>query len=354
MSLISKTIYTKMVNKMNLKTFFLSFALLAHIFPAAAAQPQVPLTKHRSYVACGIEANHKLLAYQENGEWKGFDADICRAVSAAVFGDVHNIKLVPVVKKNIGKALQSGQIDLMLGHTSLSSAEEIEFGATPVETLYLDKQTFAARAGDSDAVSMRDFEGKKICVLRDSDSAVRLAEYTQKYALNFSLFELPSNRAVKEAFYLKRCDLVTGDFVFLKTMISNQTSPTPIEILPEDIGYIPVKAYVADSNIRLQKAMRWIFNALKQAAFYDMTAQNINAFVSSKSLSVQNILGTSSPKAWLNLGLSPNGIKDFIAAYGNYNQLLEKHFGKESLLPLDIKYNALYENGGFLIPQPFI
>ncbi len=340
-----------MVNKMNLKPLFLGLLLSGLLFytPDTSAKNQI---NQRQYVACGISQDYKSLAYKQDNHWYGFDADICRAIAAAFLGDPERFKLIPVKKENIGQALNSAQIDIMLGNSSFSASEEAKFFVTPVDTLYYDRQIFASRQ-TKNATSMHDYKNTKVCVLRNSNASAFLNEYNQKYALGFKILEMPSLIALKEAFYINRCELVSGSEIFIKDIVSNVNATEKAEILPEEITYIPIKAYTAGNNPSLNIAVRWIINALKLAASANITSQNIDTFNATKSKSLQNLIGTSS-KTWTDLGIEPLWIKKFIPLHGNYLQILDRNIGSISKLNLDIKQNDMIENGGFLISHPFI
>lgn len=341
-----------MVNKMKLKFLFLGLFIATFAFEAISADFGTSAIKRRQHIACGINSEYKSLAYKQNGRWQGFDADICRAIAAAFLDDAEKFKLVAVKKEDIGKALNSGKIDVILGHSSLSSTDEAELYVTPIDTLYFDRQIFASRQ-EKDASSMRDFAGAKVCVLRNSSALTSLSEYNQKYALGFKILQLPSLASAKEAFYLKRCDLITGSEIFIKNIVAELRSGEPAQILPEEISYQPIKAYTAGSSPTLNIAMRWIINALKLAYASDITSQNISTFNATKSPSLQNLLGLT-PKAWQKLNLEPEWVKDYIPIYGNYQQILDRNIGKDSALQLNMKQNDLIEKGGFLSSQPFI
>ena len=197
-----------MVNKMNLKPLFLGLLLSGLLFytPDTSAKDQI---NQRQYVACGISQDYKSLAYKQDNHWYGFDADICRAIAAAFLGDPERFKLIPVKKENIGQALNSAQIDIMLGNSSFSASEEAKFFVTPVDTLYYDRQIFASRQ-TKNATSMHDYKNTKVCVLRNSNASAFLNEYNQKYALGFKILEMPSLIALKEAFYINRCEFYSS------------------------------------------------------------------------------------------------------------------------------------------------
>jgi hypothetical protein len=60
----------------------------------------------------------------------------------------------------------------------------------PIDITYFDRQIFASRQ-KTEASSMRDFAGMKVCVLGNSIYSVYLNEYNQKYALGLKILEMP-------------------------------------------------------------------------------------------------------------------------------------------------------------------
>ena len=341
-----------MINKMILKSFLYLFFALFITPTALAADVGNVLIQQRNHVVCGIDREYKTLAYQKDGSWRGLDADICRAIAAAVIGDAESFKLFPVTKENIGGALNSGKIDIMLGHQTLSAGEEARQNIIPVDTLYFDKIIFASRR-TTDAKSMRDFADARVCVLRNSNDLSLLKAYIEKHALPLKPLEMPSLPSLKEAFYLKRCDLVTGNEIFIKSIIQDLKSEDQPEILPEQLGILPIKAYSSPLSPRLNTSFRWIINALKLAAAEDISQQNIDTFKASKNKSVRNLLGLD-PELWKKMGLSTNWAAEYIKTYGNYSHLLEQSFPMNSSSKTDFIPNIPLDKGGLITSIPFI
>jgi len=52
------------------------------------------------------------------GKWVGLDVDVCRAVSAAIFGDSEKVKYVPLSAQQRFTALQSGEVDILSNKTN--------------------------------------------------------------------------------------------------------------------------------------------------------------------------------------------------------------------------------------------
>ncbi len=228
-----------MVKKMKLKFLFLSFILILCYNTALARDFTVNDIKSRQMVVCGTSFAYKSLAYKKNGRLEGFDADICRAIATAIFDNSENFKLINVKSKDIGKALSSGKIDIMLGHASLSSTEELKQNIIPVDILYYDKQVFVSR-NETTATSMNEFSGNSVCVLKNSNASIFLSEYNNKHALGFNIIEFPDLETLKEAFYTNRCELASDSEIFINDFIKNITTDKPAQILPESISYIPI------------------------------------------------------------------------------------------------------------------
>jgi general L-amino acid transport system substrate-binding protein len=340
-----------MVNKMKLKFFFCGLFSCCYIWSAQAADLGLSLIKQRQYVACGINSEYTPLAHKEDGIYRGFDADLCRAFAAAVLGNAEAFRLIPVQQNEIRSAFDNGKIDVLLGHANLLPADEASAYVLPIDTLYIDRIVFVSRVPTT-AQSMKDFGEGRVCTQAKSADNIILKDYIQKYALPLKVFESPTVQALKESFYLKRCDLLFSNEILAKTLIQNLHSSEKPEILPEHVTQLPVKAYTDARNATLNIAFRSIVNALKQATVAQIQMNNLDAFSSSKSESIQKLLGIN-PSAWKKLGLEPTWFKDYVATYGNYAQILERNFGEESPLKIDLEYNRLFDDGGLLPYQLF-
>ena len=341
-----------MVKKMKLKFLFLSICAIFLSFNAQSKEILLNNIKARQHVVCGTSSDYTSLAYKQNNRFEGFDADICRAFSMAIFGDSENFKILPIKRNDIGKALNSGKIDIMLGQQSLSSTDEANFNILSVDTLYYDKQIFISRY-QTEATTMSEFAQKKVCVLKDSNASNFLNEYNQKNALGLKILEFYSLQALKEGFYTNRCDLATDSEIFIKDLVQNIKTKQPSKILPEIIAYVPIRAYTAGNAPQINIAFKWIINALKLAYATDITTQNIDTHYATKSPSIQNLLGIN-PKAWNVLNLYSDWVKKYIKTVGNYKYILEKNFGSLSKLNIENPQNDLIEKGGLFMAQPFI
>ncbi|TIO91743.1 MAG: transporter substrate-binding domain-containing protein, partial [Mesorhizobium sp.] len=95
----------------------------------------------------------------------GIDADFCRAVAAAVFGDGSKVKFTPLSAKERFTALQSGEIDILSRNTTWTSNRDSALGLDFVGVTYYDGQGFMINAKKLPGVnSALQLSGAAVCV----------------------------------------------------------------------------------------------------------------------------------------------------------------------------------------------
>jgi general L-amino acid transport system substrate-binding protein len=75
-----------------------------------------------------------------NGEMLGFDADFCRALAAAVFGDATKVEFRPLTTQERFTALQTGEIDVLMRNTTWSLVRDTELGLNFTVVTFYDGQ----------------------------------------------------------------------------------------------------------------------------------------------------------------------------------------------------------------------
>ena len=339
---------------MKLILFFLTIAIFFNnnISWAKSNSLRYPMSRNR--VVCGTDTSNKLLAYKDEiGSWQGFDADICRNFALAILGEAEAFTLQNISGKDVVKALDSGQIDVMLGNQVISAKQEVTHPVVGADVLYIDKQIFAERH-KSDTNSMQKYKKSNVCVVANSNDYENLYDYNQKYAMEFNILKYSTAAEAKQAFYLGRCQLISGSEIYIKSIAENLVSKdNDIRVLPEIISYRPVYAYVAKANPEFQVAAKWILNAPKLAEQQGITSKNIDSFIGIRSGSVKNLLG-SSPNLWKQMDLHPDWVVSAIKQQGNFGEIYERNFGKHSEYKIERDKNNLIENGGIINTLPFI
>ena len=112
-----------------------------------ASSPTLAAIEARGTVRCGVHPDLPGFSEpQPDGTWRGFDADVCRAVAAAVLGDPDAVDYVPIDAAGRQAALADGTVDLLSRNTTWTLGRESSWG-TFVGTTFYDGQTVLTASG---------------------------------------------------------------------------------------------------------------------------------------------------------------------------------------------------------------
>jgi len=300
-------------------------------------------------VRCGSNLSVKSFASKEGGVWNGIDSDICRIIAQALLGDNKKIVMVNVSPKNMAKALDEGKIDVMLSSAAYTARTETSREALSAGFLYYDHQMLMVRADDSEDIE--NYRGKQICISTDSDYFKNFDDYNTKYNLGIKYLTFNSIEKAKEAFLLKRCQMMTASGLMLHG-VKKSFPENLVKILPQKISPYPVYAYVQRDNAELRLALKWIFNALFLAEQYGIRAQNLSFYQNSDQKEIRNLLGDDE-QMWADLKVRPSWLKDVIKLFGNYSDIFDKNLGSSSEYNLERDEGKLVKDGGTIYPIPF-
>lgn len=319
---------------------------------AASIDPNsyVDKIKQRGRVRCGTNTQLKCYAYVKDHEWTGIDTDFCRAIALAILGDSNKIDMRNVEDSEVSKALESGKVDVMLSGIPYAAKYDIKGKLIPSGLLYYDPQMLMI--ADTKGDKPEDFENKKMCVAEDSDYLRNFEAFNAQYNLNTKYLKFPSVRKSREAFLLRRCEMMTGGAVYLNGMKQTLTK-SYMTIIPNQIATTPVYATVHQKHLDFAIAVKWIINALQLAEQYGITARNIEFFRAHNSTEIRNLMGDN-PELWQALRLRPMWLDDAIQIIGNYGEIYERNLGSESDYKIKRKEGNLIKNGGTVVPDPFM
>src|SRR3546814_2002047 len=143
----------------------------------AAGAATLDDVKARGTLNCGVTTGLAgFAAPDDQGNWKGLDVDMCRAVAAAIFGDDTKVNFVPTDAKERFTALQSGEIDLLARNTTWTLSRDTDLGFDFVGVNYYDGQGFMVRK-DLGVSSATELSGASVCVQTGTTTEKNLADY---------------------------------------------------------------------------------------------------------------------------------------------------------------------------------
>src|SRR6201987_5218508 len=96
---------------------------------ATAAAATLDTVKQRGQLVCGVSTGFAgFSAPDSQGNFRGLDADYCRAIAAAIFGDATKLRFVALTAQNRFTALQSGEIDVLLRNSTQTLTRAVSIG----------------------------------------------------------------------------------------------------------------------------------------------------------------------------------------------------------------------------------
>ena len=127
-------------------------AAIATVAASAAAHAQgsgsatLDAIKSHGQLACGVTTGVAGFSLADSqGVIKGLDADDCRAIAAAIFGDTSKVKFVPLTTVNRFTALQSGEVDVLIRETTWTLGREASLGLEFTDVNYYDGTGFLVK-----------------------------------------------------------------------------------------------------------------------------------------------------------------------------------------------------------------
>ncbi len=316
---------------------------------AAHAQAQLESIRSRGAIRCG--ANNQLPGFgnlDADGNYVGFDVDICRAVAAAIFGDPTSIEFVYLTAANRQSAIQAGEIDMMSRNTTWTLTRDREWGVTYGPTTYYDGQGFMVKQ-DLGITSVEELDGASICVISGTTTELNMADVFRARNIDFNPITFDAEDASFTAYEEGRCDAITNDQTSLLSRRPTLENPDDHVILDELISKEPLGPLVAQGDPQLSDILYWTVNALFYAEEVGITSENIDEFLTSEDPNIRRFLGQDGNLGEL-LGLDPDWTVNVIKGVGNYSEMFERH-----LTPLGVSrgYNVPYTEGGLQYSPPF-
>lgn len=302
--------------------------------------PTLQAIKRRGRLNCGVHEGLIGFAYTDNrGQWRGFDADFCRALAAAVLGDADAVRFVPLTTSQRFDALRSGRVDVLWRTTSWTLSREAKEGVRFAGINYYDGQGFLVRRA-LNLASATELTGARICVQRASTSELNVADWFRARGIEYRPVVTANEEEAREAYAREDCDAFSADISALAAARTLLPNPEQHAILPDVISKEPLGPAVKRGDEAWTSVVRWTLNGLILAEELGVTRQNAAAQADeSRDPRVRRLLGAEGDFGPM-LGLSKSWMRDALEAEGNYGEIFVRNVGSESSLDLARGLNA--------------
>ena len=320
-----------------------------------AVSPTLQQIKAKGFVQCGVSQGLPGFSMpDEQGNWSGLDIDMCRALSAAIFGDADKVKYTPLSAKERFVALTSGEIDVLSRNTTWTLTRDAKLGLTFAGVNYYDGQGFMVRK-DSGIKSAMELDGASVCVNTGTTTELNMADFFRANGFDYEPVVFEKADEVRVAYDSGRCDVHTTDLSGLSAQRLRMKDPSAHRILPETISKEPLGPVVREGDEEWADIVAWTLYAQKEAEEYGLNSGNASQMRSNpKNPTIKRLLGVEG-NTGEHLGLGNDWAYNVISMIGNYGEMYERHVGLNTPLQLQREGspNALWTKGGLHYPMPF-
>ena len=316
------------------------------------AGPTLDKIKQAGGLSCGVPTGVPGYAQPDaQGVYSGFDIDICKALSAAIFGDPNKVKYVPLTAQQRFTALQSGEVDILSNNTTWTLQRDTDLGLNFGPVVFYDGQGFLVPK-KLNVTSAKDLNGATVCVQPGTTTELNLADYFRANKMEYKPVVIEKIDEVYAAFFSGRCDVMTGDSSALAAQrVGRASNPDDYMILPERISKEPLAPVVRHGDDQWHDIVDWVVYALIQAEESGITKANVDDMLKSEDPSIKRMLGVT-PGMGKALGLDETWAYNEVKLVGNYGEIFDRNIGANSPMKLERGLNNLWTRGGLLYAMP--
>lgn len=324
-------------------------ALVGLALPAGAGT--LDGVKQRGTLQCGVSEGVAGFSEKDaQGNWRGFDVDLCRAVAAAVLGDAGRVAFTPLSASQRFEALKGGKVDLLARNSTWTLGREAELGLAFAGITYHDGQGFLAKRALKVDTALS-LDKAKICVEAGTTTQLNLADFFKANSMTYEEKVHPSAAEAFAAFENGQCDVLTRDQSALHGDRLRLARPSDAIVLPDVISKEPLGPVVRSDDFPWFTLVKWVGFALVNAEELGISSGNLDEALKSQKPDARRFTGAEGGfgKA---LGLDADWAVRAVKAGGNYAEIYERNLGTGSPLGIPRGLNQLWSMGGILYAPP--
>ncbi|HEV7266832.1 MAG TPA: amino acid ABC transporter substrate-binding protein [Falsiroseomonas sp.] len=329
----------------------IAVALPAMAQTMAPAGPTLAATRSKGVVDCGAHPGAAGFGVADSrGEYQGLDADICRAIAAAIFGDASKVRFTVVTSAARLPALQAGQIDVLPRTTTWTQSRDTANGLNFTAVTFYDGQGFMVRRALG-VTRASQLEGASICVTSGTTNELNLADWSRSNRINIRPVVFEQNDETRIAYASGRCDAFSTDASQLAGTRTTFPRPDDHIVLPDIISKEPLAPAVRHGDDQWFDIVRWTIYALIEAEELGITRANVDQMLESPRPEIRRLLGVTGDHGPF-MGIDRRWAYNAIKAMGNYGEIFERHLGSGSPIGLPRGLNDLWTRGGLMYAMP--
>ena len=283
-----------------------------------------------------------------HGNLSALEAEVCRAIAIAIFGDASSLTIQPFpAEPEALAALKAGTIQVAFG-ISPSASTATQFGIGFGLPIFYDPQRVmvSKQSGITDLAGLRD---KLVCALDTSPTERVLRDEMTARGIPYGLVAHSEQGEMDAALAVRKC---AGTGTESRLAQSRANFHAPIDdfvFLPERFGLNPVVPAYPYGDQKLGLVIDWTLSGLIEAEALGITQANVAAAAERQDMRAEQLLGHDFATAQA-LGLAHDWAIKVIAGTGNCGEIFQRTTGGPYHLDRDL--NAVWTAGGLMHPLP--
>jgi general L-amino acid transport system substrate-binding protein len=337
----------------------LFFAVATAIFCAIAGQgaraqtdvgPTLSQIIRRGYLNCGVTVAPGFAENSEEGGWRGFDVDFCRAVASAIFDNPEKVGFTALSPKERVAALQAGWVDFLASAAPWTQSRDGGQRVVYAGVALYDGQSFLVRRQRSFA-SAQDLANVSVCVQQGTSYELELADFFHARKIVYEPKPFATFEEATSAYDASQCDALASDATTLHAVRAKLTSPPDHAVLPDLLTKAPRGPVARQGDDQWLAILRWALFVMINAEELQVSMATADAALKSEDPRIRHLLGVEGDRS-AGLALPGDWPYRIIKHVGNYADVFERNLGQASPLRMERRLNALWSKGGLMYVPP--
>lgn len=310
----------------------------------------------RGTLNCGVSGAAVAFSFtQADGSMAGIDADYCRAVAAAIFGDATKVEFVSLTAAERFTAVQTGAVDVLMRNTTWTQSRDSEVGMDFGPTTYYDGQQLMGRASDgyTAASQVTEVDGAVVCTNAGTTTETNIAELAAELGINITLTTFEDYDQVTDAFISGVCDVITTDGSGLvgRKAAQEPAGETWVIFPATPISKEPLGPVYPQNDSQWADIINWVVFATLIADENGVSSAQADAAKSGNFGAEMVRLMGGEGELQTKMGLPADAFYSVISQVGNYQEIWDRNLTPVGLVR-EGSANALWTNGGLMYPPP--
>lgn len=287
----------------------------------------------------------------ENLEWSGFDIDLAKCMSAAIFDDPNKIEFIPLTSKDRFKSVSSGLVDVGMFNSSITFNREIVSEVKFCHPMLFDCEMLLSKK--INAANKYAISGTRIAAIDGSTTKENLMRFFNKNNINAEVVLFNDFESARKSYEDDKCQYYCLDSYLLAGEKYKLNKPEDHCLVDYIISREAMSPVTSSRKSQLTNALTWVLRSIIESEELGLTSNNIRHSNSISSGYVYQFLNPSEDICE-NLGLVEGFTNSIVDKVGNYSEIFERNLGLLSKLKQPRRENHLRSNGGMLYPPLFI